>query len=98
MNITAELGRAKFEWDSGKNASNIAKHGVSFYDAMEVFIDRFQRFMAAEEVDAEERRAVIGMSLSLNLLLVVHTERNDHIRIISARPATRHERRFYERR
>ncbi len=98
MRITAHLHGTDFEGDSLKEDSNVEKHGVTFYDAMEVFFDKFQRFLEPAEIDAEERRAVIGMNLSLNLLLVVHTERDDYTRIISARPPTRDERRLYEER
>ena len=67
-----------------------------FVDATEVFFDPLVQFLSAEPVDTEDRSIAIGRNISLNILLVVHTERDDHIRIISARPPTRHERRLYE--
>ena len=85
-----------FEWDSDKDESNFEKHGVSFFDAAQVFADPYARFMSSSDMEDEERLAVIGTNFALNLLLVVHTERDEYIRIISARPATRHERRQYE--
>jgi len=84
-----------FEWDDDKAASNLTKHGVSFDDARSVFRDPF----AIELIDdrenyAEERYILIGMSID-NLLVVVHTQRDERNRIISARKAEANERRFY---
>jgi len=84
-----------FEWDDDKAASNLSKHGVSFDDARSVFRDPF----AIELIDdrenyAEERYILIGMSID-NLLVVVHTQRDERNRIISARKAEANERRFY---
>ncbi len=96
MEIFVRRTPFKFEWDSEKSEANLEKHGVTFLDATEVFFDPLVQFLSAEPVDTEDRSIAIGRNISLNILLVVHTERDDHIRIVSARPPTRHERRLYE--
>lgn len=87
----------RFEWDSQKATANHRKHGVSFDEAATVFQDDLS--LTGEDPDHslhEDRYVTFGVSSSGRLLVVFHTERNDHIRIISARPATRAERRLYE--
>ena len=94
--------RFEFDWDPAKAASNLAKHGVSFEDAMGVFLDP----LALSRLDdvhgaAEERWVTIGLSRGTNLLVAVHThvEIDDDritIRIISARKPTKREKRQYE--
>jgi uncharacterized protein len=88
-----------FEWDPDKAASNLAKHRVSFFEAETVFADP----LALEADDLahsfdEERFLMVGRSFRERLLIVAFTERGSAIRIISAREATPHERRAYERR
>lgn len=86
-----------FAWDPEKARVNEEKHGVSFEEAITVFRDRLS--LEAPDPghsDAEDRFIAIGMSVPRRLLVVVHMERGDTIRIISARPATRRERRRYE--
>jgi uncharacterized DUF497 family protein len=86
-----------FEWDERKARSNLAKHGVSFADASTVFGDaRSLTIPDPAHSQVEERAIVLGQSHQRKLLVVVHTERGDHVRIISARPASRHERKIYE--
>jgi uncharacterized DUF497 family protein len=85
----------EFEWDETKARSNIEKHGVTFEEAAEVFLDPFYQGGDAS-VNDEAREFIIGYSLSLRLLLVVYVERGERMRIISARLATRHERKLYE--
>lgn len=86
-----------FEWDSDKAASNLAKHGVSFEEAATVFEDVFALTVEdSAHSDIESRLVTIGISNVSRLLLVVNTERGDNIRIISARPPSSAERRFYE--
>lgn len=87
----------EFEWDEEKARSNLTKHDVSFEDARLVFRDVF----ASERPDAvsgdrEERYITTGQANGI-LLTVVYTERNERIRIISARKATKHEQRNYYR-
>jgi uncharacterized DUF497 family protein len=87
----------QFEWDSKKAATNLRKHGVSFDEAATVFQDDLT--LTGNDPDhslGEERLVTFGVSGAGRLLVVSHTERDDHIRIISARPATRSERKLYE--
>lgn len=87
----------EFEWDASKAASNLAKHGVSFAEAMTVFGDSLE-VMIPDPVHsgAELRFASIGLSEAGRLLVAAYTERDQRIRIISAREATPRERRQYE--
>ena len=86
-----------FEWDEKKATSNSRKHGVSFAEAATVFADPFSLTIRDPAHSQEEDRfATLGTSHRGKLLVVVHTERGDNIRIISARPASRRERRTYE--
>ena len=86
-----------FEWDPPKNRSNIEKHGVSFEEASTVFQDTLSLTIddPLHSID-EERLILIGMSQKNRILVVVHTERGDNIRIISARKTTKNEREYYE--
>ena len=84
-----------FEWDEDKALRNLGKHGVSFELASEVFRDFFGfETLDLESEPGEIRYLVIGMAKGL-LLTVVYTERDYHIRIISAREATKHEQNAY---
>ncbi len=95
MNITYQIQGIEFEWYDNKAQGNVQKHGISFEEAAEVFFDPFYQGGDAS-VDDEQREFIIGYSLSLHLLLIVYAERSERTRIISARPATRHERKLYE--
>ena len=88
----------EFEWDSQKARDNLAKHGVSFEEATTVFGDKLSLTIAdpLHSVAGEERFVTIGLSQQSRLLVVVHCERDARLRIISARKATRTERRTYE--
>ena len=87
----------RFEWDRKKAASNLKKHGVSFEEAMTGFGDTLSLTIADEVHSAQEQRWVlIGLSHRSRLIVVVHVERGDGIRIISAREATAKERKVYE--
>jgi uncharacterized DUF497 family protein len=88
----------EFEWDAAKARANLRKHGVSFDEARTVFYDEFAiQFFDEEHSGSEERFLLLGLSAGARLLLVCHCERTagQTIRIISARKATRSERRFY---
>ena len=86
-----------FEWDSKKAASNFKDHGVSFDEAATVFGDILAMNMPDPDHSASERRyIVLGMSERYRLLVLCYAEVEERTRIISARRATRHERRFYE--
>jgi uncharacterized DUF497 family protein len=87
----------EFEWDANKAATNIADHGVSFDEAVTAFEDPLS--LTIEDPDHsehEERLILLGRSRNNRLLVVVHTERENRIRLISARSATPRERRDYE--
>ena len=86
-----------FEWDETKAKSNLANHGVSFEEAATVFGDPLSVTIPDPAHSQTEHRCVIvGNSNIQKLLVVVHTEWGDNIRIISARRATRRERINYE--
>jgi len=87
----------RFEWDPKKARSNLRKHKVSFEEAATALMDP----MAATGCDpdhsvGEERFVTFGVSERGRLLVVAHTEENDILRIISARVASKGERRIYE--
>jgi uncharacterized DUF497 family protein len=87
----------EFEWDGDKAASNEKKHQVSFEEAATVFADPLAAIFDDEVHSEEEQREIIvGHSDKNRLLLVSFTERAGAIRIISARQATKRERRDYE--
>ena len=88
----------KFEWDLVKAASNARKHGVSFEEARSVFYDEFAvQFFDQESSESEDRFLMLGLSDEVRLLIVCHCERGQGniIRIISARKATKNERKYY---
>lgn len=86
-----------FEWDEKKAEQNINKHKVAFEDAATVFGDPLSLTIDDPLHPALERRFVtMGESRRGRLLVVVHTDRSGHIRIISARKATTRERKSYE--
>lgn len=86
-----------FEWDENKARQNIAKHGVSFIEATTVFTDPLSVTIEdSSHSQGEQRYLVIGYSYRERLLVVVHVDRGDNIRIISARLCTSYERRIYE--
>jgi uncharacterized protein len=88
----------RFEWDTNKARRNLAKHGISFEESSTVFGDpRSLTILDAVHSKVEERFVTIGASHRGKLLVVVHTERGDSIRIISARLASRRERQSYEK-
>ena len=87
----------QFTWDPGKAAANLSKHGVSFEDASSVFRNPLAKLLPdPTHSDVERRSLAIGHSAAGRLLLVVFTETDDRIRIISARDASARERREYE--
>lgn len=97
IDVSGYTSRVRFEWDPEKAASNISKHGVSFEEAQTVFEDDL--FVAFEDPDhsqGESRFIIMGQSTSKRLLVVAYTERRRAIRLISAREATKRERRDYE--
>lgn len=86
-----------FEWEETKAAANLAKHKVAFEEAATVFEDDLS--LTGRDPDhsvGEHRYVTFGLSAKKRILLVAHTERGGKIRIISARLATRAERKLYE--
>jgi len=84
-----------YQWDPKKAKNNLEKHGVAFADAISVFCDEFALTIEDDNPD-EQRFVTIGMDALSRIIVVVFTWRNDSIRIISARKATRRERKQYE--
>ena len=88
----------RFEWDEEKNRLNRKKHGLWFEEATQVFNDPHSRFfLDKDHSNDEERYAAIGYSSEDRILVVIHCyrESNEIIRIISARVATKKERKYY---
>jgi len=86
-----------FEWDPRKAEINLRKHGVSFTEAGTVFGDDLAITVPdPDHSDDEDRFITLGWSNRRRLLMVSHTDRGDHIRIISARELTNAERKEYE--
>jgi len=87
----------EFAWDSAKAASNHSKHGVGFGEAVTVFDDPLSTTVIDPDHSLREERLVIfGRSRDGRILAVMHTERGERVRLISAREATRAERDAYE--
>lgn len=87
----------KFEWNSRKARQNLRKHGVDFSEASTVFADALSITIPdLDHSNEDERWVTMGLSNRNRLLVVVHTEQEQTIRIISARTADRVERRKYE--
>jgi uncharacterized protein len=87
-----------FDWDERKAKSNARKHGVSFEEASSVFGDALSITIPdpVHSSERETRFVSIGLSIQRRLLVIVHTDRGARIRLITARVATRHERKIYE--
>jgi uncharacterized protein len=87
----------EFEWDAQKAAANLVKHKVSFEEAATVFGDPLGRITAdPRHSSQEERFALLGLSQHERLIVVMYVDRREAIRIMSARRATRQERKNYE--
>jgi hypothetical protein len=85
-----------FEWDNQKAIVNLRQHDLSFESACEAFFDPFLVVCNAEEVGDELRQKLVGMTRDWRVVLVVYVMRADRVRLISARDATRTERKSYE--
>jgi uncharacterized DUF497 family protein len=87
----------QYEWDPDKAESNTKKHGVSFAEAATVFADTLSMtYYDPDHSEEEDRFITIGLSRSGELLVIGHTDRENRVRIITARRATRREKKFYE--
>lgn len=96
MDLTYSLHGVTFRWDQAKARANLAKHGVTFEQAAQVFFDPYLKYADAD-IDDEARDAALGYDLQYRLLFVVHLIFEEvGIRIISARHATASERKRYE--
>ncbi|MDZ7264942.1 MAG: BrnT family toxin [candidate division KSB1 bacterium] len=87
-----------FEWDPNKAKRNLEIHGVSFDEASTAFKDPLSLVIYDPlHSEEEDRFVLIGTSFANRLLVVIHTESDDIIRIISARKANKNERKYYEK-
>lgn len=86
----------EFEWDEAKNVSNITKHGVSFATAARIFDAPVVTWTDNRADYGEVRERSIGVVEGVLFLAVIHTDRSGMRRIISARRASRSERKHYE--
>ena len=84
----------EYQWDETKRLTNLRKHGIDFADVPAVF-DGDILTVEDERLDYGEQRFVTFGLLKGRVIAVVHTEREDHTRIISARKATKYEQRTY---
>ncbi len=83
--------------DPNKDASNLEKHGIPFDEASTAFFDPLSStVLDPRHSDGELRFVLIGLTSAGRLVVVFHTDRDEAVRLISARPATRSERRSYE--
>lgn len=86
-----------FEWDEVKAEATLLKHGVTFSEAMTVFADPLSLTgYDPGHSDDEDRFITMGLSVDGRLLIVSHTDREDRVRLISARVASKLERKDYE--
>jgi uncharacterized DUF497 family protein len=87
----------QFEWDEKKAKINKRKHGVTFEEATTAFADELSITIDDPiHSEDEDRLILIGQSKGFKTLIVIHVEKRESIRIISARKATKHEQKFYE--
>lgn len=87
----------EFEWDAAKAEVNLRKHGVSFEEATTAFYDNMSITIPDPlHSEREARFVLLGRTSAGHLVAVVHVDRGARIRLISARPATRKERKQYE--
>ena len=94
MDKTFQLQGIEFEWDMEKYAVNLRKHGVKFEEAVEVFFDELCQFGDAS-VEDEAREFIVGFTFDFDFLYTVFVERGERFRIVSARPATFEEEKYY---
>lgn len=91
------MKNSEFEWDDEKAKSNLKKHSVSFEEGATIFNDpRIATISDPDHSEDEERFISIGISVIRRLLTVIHTYRTTRIRLISARKATKAEKKNYE--
>ena len=94
---TIYSARMQFEWDPGKDRQNQLKHGVSFDEASTIFGDPLALTIDDPDHSMEENRFLTtGLSNRQRLIIVAHTDRDDRVRLISARAVTEAERHAYQ--
>ena len=86
----------RIEWDPAKAKSNLRKHGISFSDVEPAFFDDSALSIPDPFSSAEQRFILVGRDALGRVATIVYTYRGEHIRVISARPASRAERNTYE--
>ena len=92
------MKKLKFEWHDEKAMRNITKHGISFLEATSVFSDSLSLITHDKHHSYDEDRwTIIGTSNFNTLLVITFTDRQEKIRLISARKATKSERKKYEK-
>ena len=96
MSRPFHLNSIDFEWNDVKATTNVQKHKIAFKVACEVFFDPFLKPLSDELIDGEFRDRVIGRTGDWRLLYVVYVIRGERVQIISARRATKVERKQYE--
>lgn len=95
--MVKSIKNTEFEWDDEKAASNLKKHDISFEEGATIFNDpNIATISDPDHSENEERFVSIGMSVIVRLLTVIHTFRKTRIRLISARKATKAEKKKYE--
>lgn len=87
-----------YQWDPAKAKTNVKKHGVEFADAVGVFDDSSTITIEDPDSEGEQRFLSIGLDVLGRIVVVAYTYRDDDIRLISARKATRREISIYEKR
>jgi len=87
-----------FEWDNAKAASNAKKHGVRFSEAIVALQDEFAATISDPDSEGEERFVSLGVDDRGRVLVTIFVQREDIIRIISSRQASKGEREVYEER
>jgi len=96
MAVRFSMQGIRFEWDARKAKVNRRKHGVGFREACEAFFDPFLKPIEGTRAEGEAREAILGLTLKWQLLHVTFVEHEEVFRVISARQASRTERRVYE--
>lgn len=95
MDVFHNAPFGEFQWDSDKDAMNRRKHGFGFQDAIPVFLDENRLDIYDDSDETEDRLKTIGRITGVVVIVVIHTERNGAIRLISARKATKREEKEY---
>lgn len=95
MDVFFKAPFGDFQWDCDKDSLNRRKHDFGFQDALAVFLDENRFDIYDNSGESEERFKTIGRIKGVIIIVVVHTERNGAIRLISARKATKKEEKEY---